>query len=100
MGAGGQKMLQNFLQSTWKTEYGKSNNISITITDDVKQDILKSPKKDVWKTLHQEDKFQSYNYWNSKAKTTETSKIPNWQKISSKDFNLCKVESSLDGLIK
>ena len=35
MGAGVQKMLQNFLQSTWKTKYVKSDNIWITYTDDV-----------------------------------------------------------------
>ena len=33
-------MLQDFLQSTWKTEYAKSNNIWVTSTDDINQDIL------------------------------------------------------------
>ena len=33
-------MLQDFLQSTWKTEYAKSNNIWVTSTDDMNQDIL------------------------------------------------------------
>ena len=33
-------MLQNFLQSTWWTEYTKSNNIWIISTDDINQNIL------------------------------------------------------------
>ena len=40
MGAGGQKMLQNFLQSTWQTEYAKSNNIWIIYSDDINKNIL------------------------------------------------------------
>ena len=45
-------MLQNFLQSTWKTEYAKLNNTRIIYTDDNKskyysnpKDILRSAKK-------------------------------------------------------
>ena len=33
-------MLHNFLQSTWQTEYAKSNNICIIQTDDINQNIL------------------------------------------------------------
>ena len=33
-------MPQNFLQSTWKIEYAKSNNIGVTSTDDINQSIL------------------------------------------------------------
>ena len=40
MGTWGQKMLQNFLQSTWKTEYEKSNNIWTTYTDYINKNIL------------------------------------------------------------
>ena len=40
MGAGGQKMLQNFLESAWWTEYAKSNNIWIIWDYDINQNIL------------------------------------------------------------
>ena len=40
MGAGGLKMLQNFLQSTSQTEYAKSNNIWIIYADDIIQHII------------------------------------------------------------
>ena len=33
-------MLQNFLQSAWKTEYEKSNNIWTTYTDYINKNIL------------------------------------------------------------
>ena len=67
MGAGGQQMFQNFLQSTWSTEYPKSNNIWMIQTDDINQNILavlrtfSNLKKK--KTQHQGDNFQSCNYW-------------------------------------
>ena len=40
MGARGQNMLQNVLQSNWKTEYAKSSNIWIIYTDDINKKIL------------------------------------------------------------
>ena len=36
----GQKCSKNLLQSTWKIEYAKSNNIWIIYTDDINQNIL------------------------------------------------------------
>ena len=68
MRAGGQKMLRNVLQSTWKTEYAKSNNIWVTYTDDVNQDILAvirtfSNLQKVFYEKHQGDNYQSCNYW-------------------------------------
>ena len=41
--AGGWKMSQSFLQSTWKTEYEKSNNIEL-YTDDNKSKYSSNPK--------------------------------------------------------
>ena len=99
MGVGGQKMLQSFLESTWKTEYGKSNNISVTYADDINQNILTSPKtfkysKEIYEKL-------CTKKTTSKAATAEfPRKFPNRKKISNEDFNLCKAESSLDGAIK
>ena len=40
MGAEERKILQNFLQSSWWTEYAKSNNIWIIQTDITNQNIL------------------------------------------------------------
>ena len=37
-------MIQNFLQSTWKTGYAKSNNILIRDTDDINENIIYNPK--------------------------------------------------------
>ena len=60
---GGQKMLQNVLQSAWKAKYAKSNNIWITYTVDINQNILavlrtfSNLQKKSWKTLHQRDNF-------------------------------------------
>ena len=41
--AGERKMPQSFLQSTWKTEYEKSNNIEL-YTDDNKSIYSSNPK--------------------------------------------------------
>ena len=63
-------MPQDFLQSTWKIEYAKSNNIGATSTDDINQSILvalrtfSNLKKEKERNfLHQGDNFQSCNYW-------------------------------------
>ena len=68
-------MPQDFLQSTWKIEYAKSNNIGVASTDDINQSILaalrtfsnlqkkKKKKKKKRNFLHQGDNFQSCNYW-------------------------------------
>ena len=88
MGAGGQKMLQNFLQGTWQTEYAKSNNIWIIYTYDINKNILA-----VLRTLLNVQKYNNNNNnkyeklnseeTTSKAATTEfLSKIPNKNKIS------------------
>ena len=45
------------------------------------------------KNLNQEDNFQT-------ATAEFPRKIPNRKKVSNEDFNLCKAESSLDGVIK
>ena len=64
MGVGGQKILKNFFQSTWKTESAKS--ISELYTD-IKLNYFINPKN-IFKSarkvyaLHQGDNFQSCYY--------------------------------------
>ena len=62
-------MPQNFVQSAWKTEYAESNNIWVTSTDAINQNIsavlrtFSNLRKKLWKFLHQVDNFKSWNYW-------------------------------------
>ena len=77
----------------------KSNNISVTFTDGINQNILAvlrtflNLQMKLWKIYIKET--------TSKAATTEfLSKIPNRKKISNEDFNLCKTETSLDEIMK
>ena len=80
---GGQKMPQNFLQSTWKTEYEKSNKIR-------NQNILA-----ILKTFLNVQKKS----WSST--TSEfVGKISNRKKISNERFNLRETEISLDQITK
>ena len=93
-------MLQNFIQNTWKTEYAKSNNIWVTLTDDTNQNILA-----VLRTFSNLQKIFFEKLYTkettSKGATTEfLSKIPNRKKISNKDFKLYKTETFLDETIK
>ena len=92
-------MLQNFIQNTWKTEYAKSNNIWVTLTDDTNQNILA-----VLRTFSNLQKIFFEKLYTkettSKGATTEfLSKIPNRKKISNKDFKLYKTETFLDETI-
>ena len=74
-------MLQNFHQSTWKTDYAKSNNIWITFTDDINQNILLPLR-----TFSNLQKEIDEKKTTSKAATTEfLSKIPNRKKASNED---------------
>ena len=89
-------MLRNVLQSTWKTEYAKSNNIWVTYTDDVNQDILA-----VIRTFSP-NSFGSclLDVFHKILFTEFLSKISNRKKISNEDFTLCEAETSLDEIIK
>ena len=83
MGAGGQKMLQNFLESTWWTKYAKSNNIWIIWNYDINQNNLA--------VLRAFSNLKKKKERKSKAANTEClSKIPYRKKISNEDFNLCE----------
>ena len=77
MGAGGWKMLQNFFQSAWYTEYAKSNNIWIIETDDINQIILAVQR--AFSNLQEKVYENLYtNETTSKVSATEfLSKIPN-----------------------
>ena len=62
-------MPQNFLQSTWKTEYAIKQYLSYIYWwykskySSSPKEILKSAKNNLWKFVHQGDNFQSCNYW-------------------------------------
>ena len=91
-------MPQNFLQSTWKIEYAKSNNIGVTSTDDINQSILAALR--TFSNLKKKKKENETFYTKettSKAATTEfLGKIPNRKKISNDNL----VETSLGQIIK
>ena len=93
-------MLQNFLQSIWMTEYAKLNNIWITYTDDVNQNIL-AVLRTFWNLQKIFYKKLCTKETTSKAATVEfLSKISNRKKISNEDFTLCEAGTSLDEIIK
>ena len=93
-------MIQNFLQSTWKTEYAKSNNIWVTFTEDINQNIL-SVLWTFWNLQKQHYEKLYTKETISKAKTTEfLSKISNRKEIFDEDFKLCKAETCSDEIIK
>ena len=92
-------MLQNFLQSIWMTEYAKLNNIWITYTDDVNQNILAvlrtfwNLQKIFYEKLYTKETI-------SKAATTEfLSKMSNRKKDFNEDFTLCEAGTSSDEII-
>ena len=88
-------MLQNFLQSTWKTKKCKNKTIFELYTDNDKSKYSSNPKDILKSAKHFHEKL--YTKKTSTAATTEfLSKIPNRKKISNEHFNLCEAEISLD----
>ena len=84
-------MPQNFLQTTWKTEYEKSAIFELC-TDDNKSKCSSNPK-DIFKSAKKNMKLCTK--WTSTAATTEfVCKIPIRKKISNEHFNLCEAEIS------
>ena len=88
--AGGRKMPQNFLQSTWKMNMKKKTTFELYTN----QNILAILRTFV---NLQKKNMKLYNKWTSTAATTEAvSKIPNIKKISNEHFNLCDAEISIE----
>ena len=82
------------------TEYAKSNNVWITYTDDVNQNIL-AVLRTFWNLQKIFYKKLCTKETTSKAATVEfLSKISNRKKISNEDFTLCEAGTSLDEIIK
>ena len=99
MRARGQKMLQNFLQSSRKTEYARSNNIWIIYTDYINQNIVAVLRtSNLQKRIY--EKLFTEELTCKDAATEFLSKIPNRKKIPNEDSKLCEAETSLGETFK
>ena len=101
MGAGGQKILQNFFQSTWWTEYICKIKAYLSYINWWYKSKYSSSPKDILKSAKKIHEKLYTNETTSKAPITEFfSKISIRKKISNEDFNLFEVEASLNEIIK
>ena len=97
LGAGGQKMPQNFFK-VLERQNMQNQTIFELYTDDNKSKYSSNPK-DILKSAKKKKKL--YTKWISTAATTEfLRKIPNRKKISNEQVNLCEAETPLDEIIK